>query len=382
MNRAWMAVTAAALVASCGKTEQEQVKSAASAAPVAVTVTQAASRDWPNVYEAVGTVRARTSSTISSRMMGYVREVRVRLGDQVTAGQVLVTLDSQDLDAQIRQAEAGLAEALSVQPEIESGVAAAKAQLDLAQTTFARMQDLFNKKSISNQEFDEASGRLKVAEANHNMAQAKRAQLTAKVQQAEQAVRSTQITQSYNTVVAPFAGTVTEKTVEPGILATPGAPLMTIEQAGALRLEASVEESRLSVVRVGQTVEVAVDAIDGTLSGRVSEIVPSVDAASRTFIAKIDLPQRPQLRVGQFGRARFSLGRRPVLTIPPAAIASRGQLQMVFTVDDGVAHTRMITTGATSGEEIEVLSGLTAGEIVVSPAPPSLTDGARVEVRP
>ena len=380
MNRAWMAVAAAALLTGCGTKEPERTQSA-QAAPVAVTVTQAASREWPNVYEAVGTVRARTSSVISSRMMGYVREVRVRLGDQVTAGQVLVTLESQDLDAQIRQAEAAAAEARSVQPEIESGVAVAKAQLDLAQTTFARMQDLFNKKSISNQEFDEASGRMKVAEANHNMAQAKRTQLTAKIQQAEQAVRSAQISQSYNTIVAPFAGTVTEKPVEAGILATPGASLMTIEQAGALRLEASVEESRLPVVRVGQTVEVAVDAIDGTLSGRVSEIVPSVDPASRTFIAKIDLPLRPQLRVGQFGRARFPLGRRQVLTIPTAAVTSRGQLQMVYSVDAGVAHTRMITTGASSGNEIEVLSGLSAGETVVSRSPSSLTDGARIEVR-
>jgi len=156
---------------------------------------------------------------------------------------------------------------------------------------------------------------------------------------------------------------------------------MTIEQAAALRLEASVEESRLPVVRVGQTVEVVVDAVDGTLSGRVSEIVPSVDPASRTFIAKIDLPLRTQLRVGQFGRARFPLGRRQVLTIPTAAITSRGQLQMVYSVDAGVAHTRMITTGASSGNEIEVLSGLSAGETVVSRSPSSLTDGARIEVR-
>ncbi|MEO5924205.1 MAG: efflux RND transporter periplasmic adaptor subunit [Bryobacteraceae bacterium] len=381
MNRAAIAV-AATLLASCGKTQPEATQSTPAAAPVTVTITPAASRDLPNVYEAIGTVRARTSSTISSRTMGYVREVRARVGDQVTAGQVLVTLDSPDLDSQIRQAEAAQAEARSVQPEIESAVAAAKAQLDLAQSTFARMQDLFNKKSISNQEFDEASGRLKVADANHNLAQAKRAQLTARIAQAEQAVRSAQINQSFTTIVAPFAGTVTEKIVEPGILATPGAPLMTIEQSGALRLEASVEESRLSTVRVGQSVEVSIDALEGTLTGRVSEIVPTVDPVSRTFIAKIEIPQRPQLRAGQFGRARFPLGSRAALTIPAAAITTRGQLQMVFTIDSGIARSRMITTGAPSANEVEVLSGLSPGESVVTPVPPSLTDGARVEVRP
>ena len=383
MKLVGIGVAATVLAVSCGKKEPETKASAIEAAtPVTVSVARAEMRDLPNVYEAVGTVRARTSSVISARMMGYVREVRVRLGDRVTAGQVLVTLDSPDIDAGIRQAEAALVEARSTQPEIESAVAAAKAQMDLAQTTFNRMQTLFSKNSISNQEFDEAAGRLRVAEANHAMAQAKRTQMAARVQQAEQAVRSAQVPQGFTTVVAPFAGTVTEKPVETGILATPGAPLMTIEQEGALRLEASVEESRLGVVRVGQAVEVIVDAVDGSLSGRVAEIVPSVDAASRTFIAKIDLPQKGQLRPGMFGRARFGLGKKTVLTVPSSAVTSRGQLQMVYTVDGGIARSRMITTGATVGDAVEVLSGLTGGDAVVSPVPTGLRDGSRIEVRP
>lgn len=381
MNRIAMAVIAAGLLASCGGKEPAEVKEPLRSS-IAVTVTAAAEQEWPAVYEAVGTVRAKTSSVISSRMMGYVRQVHVSLGDQVKAGQTLVTLDSQDLDSQIRQAEAALAEVHSVQPEIESAVAAAKAQLDLAQTTFARMQDLFAKKSISNQEFDEASAKVKVAAANHNLAEAKRAQLSAKVQQAEQAIRSTKIAQSYTTIVAPFSGTVTEKPVESGILASPGTPLLTIEQAGALRLEASVEESRLAQVRVGQTVAVEVDAVAGPLNGRVTEIVPSVDSASRTFTAKIDLPQRSQLRPGQFGRAVFSFGQRKALAIPTAALSVRGQLQMVYVIESGIARSRMVTTGISSGSKTEVLSGLSAGESVVSPVIPAVTDGVRVEVRP
>lgn len=377
-----VALTVAVLAATpaCSKKEAEH-KTPVDAPLVNVGVAQAVARDWTNVYEAVGTVRARATSAVSSRMMGYVREVRVRLGDAVTAGQVLVTLEAQDIETQIRQAEAAVSEARSAQPEIESAVAAAKAQLDLAQTTFNRMQDLFNKRSVSNQEFDEASAKLKLAAANHEMAQAKRAQVTAKIQQAEQAVRSAEINRGYATIVAPFTGIVVEKPVEPGTLATPGAPLLTIEQSGGWRLEASVEETRLSTVRVGQAVDVEIEAV-GSFPGRVAEIVPSVDPASRTFIAKIDLPQRPQLRGGQFGRARFALGRREVLTVPTGAIATRGQLQMAYVVESGQARARMVTTGATSGGEIEVLSGLSVGETVVAPVPPNFTDGARVEVRP
>jgi RND family efflux transporter MFP subunit len=148
-------------------------------------------------------------------------------------------------------------------------------------------------------------------------------------------------------------------------------------------LEASVEESRLNQVRVGQTVAVEIDAISGPMEGRVTEIVPSVDSASRTFIAKIDLPQRSQLRPGQFGRARFSFGQRKALTIPTEALSTRGQLQMVYAVDStGIARSRMVTTGAASGPETEVLSGLSVNELIVNPLTPAVADGIRVEVRP
>ena len=112
-----------------------------------------------------------------------------------------------------------------------------------------------------------------------------------------------------------------------------------------------------------------------------------VDAASRSYIVKIDLPNAPTLRSGAFGRASFSLGNRVALAIPAAAITDRGQLQSVLVAENGVAHTRLITTGQkTSGQktrdQVEVLSGLTAGDKVIFPVPQGLSDGAAVEVRP
>jgi len=143
-----------------------------------------------------------------------------------------------------------------------------------------------------------------------------------------------------------------------------------------------VEESRIGNVRVGQPVTVALDSLDKTLAARVSEIVPAVDATSRTFVVKIDLAGVPQLRSGLFGRARFPLGSRKVLTIPAPALVERGQVQSVYVVEDGRARNRIITTGAREGDQLEVLSGLSASEKIVSPVPPALVDGARVEVRP
>jgi multidrug efflux pump subunit AcrA (membrane-fusion protein) len=125
-----------------------------------------------------------------------------------------------------------------------------------------------------------------------------------------------------------------------------------------------------------------IDASDRKLNASVSEIVPSVDSASRSYIVKLDLPAAPQLRTGMFGRAIFPLGMQKVVAIPVAALMERGQLQSVFVVEDGVAHTRLVTTGRRTRDVVELLSGLNPGERIVLPLPPGLQDGARVEVRP
>jgi RND family efflux transporter MFP subunit len=242
------------------------------------------------------------------------------------------------------------------------------------------MQELASKKSISSQEFDESSARLKSAQAAYEMARSKRAQLDSKRAQVEQEIRGANIMRDYARISAPFSGVVTAKSVDPGSLAAPGAPLLTLEREGNFRLEASVDESRLPLVKTGQTVEVALESSDRRFPARVSEIVPAVDPASRAYTVKIDLPSLPNVRSGMFGRAFFHAGTRNVLTIPPQALMEHGQLQSVFVVDGEFVHSRLVTTGERRPASVEVLSGLSAGEKVVSPAPPGLTDGARVEV--
>jgi RND family efflux transporter MFP subunit len=367
------------LLTSCGG-EPARRAPQPQAPPVAVRTAVIATQDWPASYEATGTVRARTTTTISSKVMGYVQRVNVQVGDHVRQGQVLIALDARDLNVSLRRAEAGRAEVESAIPELENATAAAKANLDLAQTTFQRMQELAAKKSISNQEMDEASARLKAAQANYEMMRSRRAQISSKTAVVEQEVRAAGIMREYAQLAAPFAGVVITRTVEPGNLATPGSPLLTLEQDGLYRLEASVDESKLASVRVGQAVEAVLEA-DRKLSARVSEIVPSVDAASRSYIVNLDLPAAPRLRTGMFGRAIFPLGMQQVVAIPLAAVMERGQLQSVFVVEDGVAHTRLVTTGRRTKDAVEVLSGLNAGEKVVLPVPVGLQDGARVEVR-
>jgi RND family efflux transporter MFP subunit len=364
----------------CGASETH-TRAAAKPPAVSVQTATVCIEEWTDAYEATGAVRARTTTVLSSRVIAYVRRVDIQVGAHVHEGQELITLEARDLDANVLSAEAAEAEVRATVPEADNGVAGAKANLELAKSTFNRMEELASKKSISSQELDEASARLKSAQAAYDMARARRSQLDSKLAKVEQEIRAAKTMRDYTQISAPFSGVVTAKSVEPGNLATPGAPLLTIEREGAYRLEVSVDESRLPFVKPGQTVDVTLEALDRRFTAPVSEIVPAVDSASHAYIVKIGLPALPNLRSGVFGRARFPMRGRKVLTVPAAAVIERGQLQSVFVLEEAVARSRLVTIGKREKNAMEVLSGLSEGEKVVSPIVAGLTDGAPAEVR-
>jgi membrane fusion protein, multidrug efflux system len=186
---------------------------------------------------------------------------------------------------------------------------------------------------------------------------------------------------SYATLAAPFPGLVTERRADPGSLATPGAPLLTVEREGNLRLETSIDESRLGLVQIGEHVAVEIDGLKRTVSGRVAETVPTIDTATRSFTAKIDLPAGPGLRAGMFGRAAFPGGRREALLVPQSAVLERGQIRSVYVVEGATARLRLVTLGETRANRCEVLSGLTSGEKILVAPPPLLSDGSRVAIQ-
>jgi len=174
---------------------------------------------------------------------------------------------------------------------------------------------------------------------------------------------------------------VTEKRVEPGNLATPGAPLLIIEQAGSYRLEAPVDESLLSSIKRGQVVPVHLEALGREVEARVDEIVPSIDAATRSITVKLSLPGVANLRAGMSGRAKFATGQSEGLLIPLAAVHAEGSVQTVYLAEQGQARVRMVTTGARRGNQVQILSGLSASDVIVHPLPAGLLDGQRIEVR-
>jgi RND family efflux transporter MFP subunit len=323
----------------------------------------------PDVVEATGTVRAAVSAQLASQVMGTIARVNVQESDHVRRGEVLLSIDEAQQQAAYTSAKAGL------QASQES-IAAANADYELADATMKRYQMLYDKKSVSPQEYDEVKTRLVAAQARRDAAHAGATQAEAGVSQAGTAM-------GFTKVRAPFDGIVISRLAEPGAMAAPGVPLLVVEDPSRFRLEVQVDESKMGAVRLGEAVPVVIDALgDQAITGKVTQIVPAADPASRTFTVKIDLPSNPQVRSGLFGRAYFPHGQREAIRIPKTAVLNRGQLQAVYVVGaDQLASLRFVTLGAASADQVEVLSGLQNGDHIVAQPDDRELSGKRVEAQ-
>jgi multidrug efflux pump subunit AcrA (membrane-fusion protein) len=381
-------------LAACGKEPAQPSKAPEPPVVRNVTVGVVTKAEVDDTAEVMGTVKSRTTTTLSSKIVGRILALHVHEGSEVQVGQLLVELDDRDMAAQVRRAEAGLREAESALAEVDRAIAAAaagrvatEAQRDLAATTLARYQRLLDRKSVAPQEYDQVVARHKAAVADVERAaaeaqaiQAKRQQVQARIEAARAELTSAQVMQGYARIAAPISGVVTAKHAEVGSLAAPGTPLLTLEDSRRYWLEAAVPESQAVSIRRGQSLAVQVEAAGMSAAAIVSEIVPAADPTTRTTVVRLDLPASPRLRSGLFGRARVPVGRRQAIRVAREAVVERGQLQGVYVVgQDNIARFRLIRTGEVRQGTIEILSGLTGGERVVLRGTERVTDGARIQ---
>jgi RND family efflux transporter MFP subunit len=320
----------------------------------------------PETMEVVGTVRARTSAVVSARIPGVVSILKVREGDRVRKGQMLAQLDAQENQAAAAGAAAGAEEAKRALDE-------ALSRKRLTDTTFERYQKLFSEQAVTRQEFD-------VKQTERDLATQAVARAEARLKQAQEGSRSASAIAAYTRIIAPISGIITSKQADLGATVFPAQPLMTIEDEGSYQLELSLPESIALTVKPGTAVQVTLDAINSTFSARITEIVPSADSASRTFIAKIALGQKG-LKSGMFGRGAISLGTNVNgMLVPKKAIGERGALTSVWVIDkDAIARMRLVKAGKTVGDKVEILSGLSDGERIVVGGAEKVSEGSKVE---
>lgn len=369
-------IAATVLLTGCGSTKGPGATPAATVSGVSLETVQP--QTVPETYEAVGTIRSATTSTLGAELSGTVHEIRVKPGDRVKRGEVLAVLDDRNPRTQLAAAEAGVVESKEGFAEADQALQAATAERKLAELTYHRYQDLLAKSSVTQQEFDNAETHYKSAVANEAALEARKRQMAARGQQAQSQQDSAQTVLSYSQIVSPMDGMVTARLVDPGTLVMPGAPIFTVEDTAHYRLEASVPEELVPKVRQSQQVPVWTE--HAQVTGSVTEIVPAADPGSRTFLVKLALPATCSCRSGEYGKAAFPLGERKALAVSRSAVVERGQLEGVYVVDShGTAEYRLVKTGKSFGDRVEILSGVSGGEQVATSLLDRLSDGVHVE---
>lgn len=329
------------LLASCGRHEPAPNSSITpSGKPVDVAVLTIAAQNHVATEEIVGTVRSKQRSLVEAKVSGRVLQYLATPGQMVKAGETLATLDVEEIKAKVDQAKAGL---------------------EQAQREFDRQKQLIASGATTKQEFDAADARLKMA--------------TAGMTEAETML-------GYAKVTAPFDGVVTRKLADVGDLAMPGKPLAEVESPTALRFEADLPEAVLERVKIGDKMTIRLSNASNPVEGIISEISPIADPVSRTFLVKMDLTKTDGMRSGQFGRVAVPMAEASIITVPAAAVTKRGQMEIAFVVRDGRATLRLIKTGRTVKDAVEILSGLEKGEQIVAGNLASLMDGQPVNIKP
>lgn len=317
------------------------------------------------LYKTSGTVKAKVISDISSRIMGSVTDIKVREGNRVAKGDLLLTIDDRDLKQRVKAAEQGYREALK---SLES----ARQNKSLLATTYARYKNLFDERAISQQEIDEI-------ENNKNLANLEYERSQAAVEKANAYLREAEVQLGFTKVTAPISGIVTQKRLEVGNMAVPGVPLLVLEDDSGFRIDAHVDEIMSGKLRVGTPVKVKIDALEMETTGEIYEIVPYIEQASRTFLIKIDL-KGESLKTGLYGRVMVPTGKKEVLLVPENSVVEKGQLVGVYVVDDkGRVSYRLVKLGRDLDGKSEVLSGLKSGERIIVDGVENAVDGGTVQ---
>lgn len=284
--------------------------------------------------ETTGTVKAKTVSVLAAKLMGTVTAVQVRQGDRVAAGQLLLTIDADDIYRQLE---------------------AARFQKELADVTAERYRRLYDESAVARQQLDEVETRRKVADAEYARAAANMA---------------------FSRITAPTAGVVTDRKIDPGSMAAPGQHLLTVEDISAFSIETQADERWAERIAVGMPVEVAIESQGRTVPGKVVERSPSLDSVSHTFYVKVEMADAA-LKSGLYAKVRFPLGQRKALVAPAESVVAKGQLTGVYVVDDrNTLHYRLVKPGKTTAAGVEILSGLSAGERIVVKGAGLAVDGA------
>lgn len=361
MKKIITVVTIASLImTSCGSDKKEN---AADLPAIPVKVAGNTENSNSAYITASGKIESENSANLSTRMMGYVTKVNVKVGQNVSAGQLLVSINNTDLQAKKAQVDASITQAT--------------AGYNNAKKDYDRFTNLFAQQSASQKELDDMTSRYEMAKAGLEAAKQMRNEVMAQF--------------SYSNITAPFSGTVINTFVKEGDMANPGMPLVSIEGASRLQVTAMVSESDISNVKNGMPVKINVKSLNKEVTGKVSEVSLSAKNTGGQYLVKVTLDKMDkQILSGMFVNVQFAKAKTEVnpttvtsdlVLVPASALVRQGQLTGIYTIGSGnVAILRWLRIGKTFGDQVEILSGLSAEEQYIVSAEGKLFNGAKVQL--
>jgi multidrug resistance efflux pump len=342
---------------------------------------------YPLVIDQIGTVRAQTEASVSSRIMAQIKEVLVKERDQVSGddgagfqGTIMALLQDADIKARLHQAEAQIDSLDRAVEAARAKLGAARAQVEAAQANrdkalsdYRRYDELWRSQAATGQQLEHARAQKDVAEANLAAAlkdvragESEIKRIEAQREQSEAGVSEARVMLGYTVIRAPFTGKVVRKLLNVGDMASPGQPIFLIETSSQLELQAFLSESLIPRIGLHQEMKVHIDALDRSFLGAVREIVPKSDPSTRTVMVKVTLPPDPALVNGLFGRLSVPYGTYEAFVVPIGAVREVGQLTLVEALSsDGYPQRRFVTLGQKHDGLVEVLSGLQENDVVV-----------------
>ncbi|HOB25193.1 MAG TPA: efflux RND transporter periplasmic adaptor subunit [Kaistella sp.] len=352
-------LSAIAVLGSCSS-DKNEIKD--NAKPIEVKLSNSATTDALGFAGASGKLVAKNSVNVSTRMMGYITSLRADVGDFVSAGQGLVSINNTDIQAKGGQANAQIAQA--------------QANFNIAQKDFQRFQNLYNNQSASQKELDDMRARYEMAKASLDGARMMKNEVNSQYR--------------YTNITAPISGVITAKYANQGDLANPGMPILTIESSGNLQAQVLVSEQDITLIKSGMPVKVLMKSTNNEVTGTVAEISRSATNTGGQYLVKINVPQSRDYLPGMFVNVVFPFKRsgsvnqdfQESVTVPKSALVENGQLTGIYTVSSAnTAMLRWIKTGKTLGDQVEILSGLNSKEPYIVSANGKLFNGAKVQVK-
>ncbi|MGA3203133.1 MAG: efflux RND transporter periplasmic adaptor subunit [Bryobacteraceae bacterium] len=345
-----------------------------------------------STIELPGDLVARVETPLFARVDGYLKLRPVDIGDHVKKGDLLIEIETPDLDAQIAQGEATLAQSKATLAQLKAAMAVAKSNAKLAATTAERYRILLKQESVAQQDYDNYAAAAEVAEANINQAQenihAEEATITANAA----SVQRMKELKIYAKLIAPYDGVITFRSAQsdPGTLITSGnttasRELIRVSEISTIRIFVNVPQSYSTLIHAGQTADLTVDEFPGrTFSATVRGTTNSVDPASRSLLAVLLVDNRKgELLPGMYAKVRFALPKMVSVTMLPAdalVLKTDGPHAAVVGADRRV-HFHKLVLGRDFGAELEVNSGLNEGDAVILNPTDAIREGVVVETK-